>query len=259
MPIDKATDAPATEPLTVFVEELYPGLVVTYEDRPQQVRGVGLHGSRSLGADNRTLTQHNATFTVVFCDEEGRVSTVDLPISMRLRLVFFEVFEPGIPAGYVSRKNFKKCYEDSLASVDGVNASITEDHVVKLTYSKPSGKYYSEGQYATKETSFWSIVHEVYTKLLKGDNPGLLPLAVLRNDFTTSISIQREELSVPHVITVHALCAEMARRSQNDASGYAKSVPKEALDMYERHRRDLSYIIPDHLQNPAELIDEVGS
>jgi hypothetical protein len=337
MPSDKE---PTTAPLTLLVEELCPGQVIMYNDRPKQVRGINVHASRTLEPDMRTLTAHSATYTVVLCDENGEITTVDLPYNLKVTVVFFEVFEPGIPAGYVSRKNFKKCYEDSLASVDGVGvarrivnngskwrakkdirymfrrfpegtvctvyalgtdqtscrlmlpgggdlgnigvttlqhdfyyvgetapeASASEDTsaagtdiVVKLTYFKPSGKYYSEGEYVTKETSFWLIEHEVCNKLLSGDNPGLMDMAVLRNDFTTSISIQREELSVPHVITVHALCAEMTRRSQNDVRGYAKSVPKEALDMYERHRRDLSYILPDHLQDPAELIEEVDA
>jgi len=56
----------------------------------------------------------------VFCDGGGRITTREVPSTEDFEVCFIEVFEPAIPAGYVSRKNFKKCYEDSLASVDGV-------------------------------------------------------------------------------------------------------------------------------------------
>jgi hypothetical protein len=410
MPNEEVNDVHQTKQLLLFVEDLIPGLVVNYDGRQQQVRGFSLHGNCAVGIDEHTVTKSNLRYTVVFCDAEGSITATTLDARDRLEVRFIEVFEPGIPAGYVSRKKFKPCYEDALASTDGVGtpqrivnegsqwrskkevrylrgavvpegtvctvyaiykgqptcrimrpsggdlgsigldplqrdfyyvgerapltgpaaaaaavvAELVEDPVapkeepvlvnsewelkdlreadsrgvgrrrwvtnilnnhghplcemvdkhgtslghtklvdmpkyytfvkndskpsatikVKLTYFKPSGKYYGEGDYQTEKKSFWEIVEEVYTKLLSGDNPGLIDSAVMRNDFTTTIGVEDEVLGIPHVITTQSLCAEVARRSKNDPMGFILTVPREAIELYERHRRSIDYLLP---------------
>jgi len=45
---------------------------------------------------------------------------------------------------------------------------------VNLTYFKPSGKYYSEGDYQSNKENLWEIFQEVKNKLAAGDRPGLV-------------------------------------------------------------------------------------
>ncbi len=389
---EEVKDAPLVKQMMLAADDFCPGLVVNYDGRPQQVRGISAHATRSIGTDEHTVTQHDVQYCVVFCDVDGRVTTATLQAHEKFEVRFIEVFEPGVPAGYVSRKKFKRCYEDALAStenapprivnngsqwrskqaitrtyrdlvpegtvctvyalstdqtscrlmlpsggdlgniglatlqldfyyvgeqpfVPGAGAGVDElakpqeepvlvnsewelkdqkeanprgvgrrrwvisvdsNHgfplyemadkhgtslgraklenmrkyytfvkndskpsatiKVKLTYFKPSGKYYSEGEYQTGQDAFWKIVDEVYRKLTHGDNPGLVDKSVLLNDFTTTITIEDELLGIPHVITAQALCAEIMRKSKGDALGYSLSIPKEALDFYMRHQ-----------------------
>lgn len=415
---EEVKDTHQIQQLRLFVEDLVPGLVVNYDGRQQQVRGFSLHGNCAVGIDEHTVTKSNLRYTVVFCDAEGRVTTTTLDAHDRLEVRFIEVFEPGIPSGYVSRKKFKKCYEDALESVDGVSAprrivnngsqwrakkdirylhrrfpegtvctvyALSTDQTacrlmlpsggdlgniglatlqndffyvgestfvpgagttelaeesakpqeepvlvnsewelrdpkeatngavgsrrwvkyiepnhgfpmcemvdkhgtslghtkmvdmhkyytfvkndskpsatikVTLTYFKPGGKYYGEGEYRTEQDSFWKIVDEVYKKLLNGDNPGLVDTAVLRDDFTTTITIEDELLGIPHVITAQALCAEIAREGNKNPRGYILGVPRQALDLYERHRKDIAYLLPEGFDlGIAKHGDKVG-
>lgn len=296
------------KPITVLVSDLFPGVFVLHNGKPQQIRVVSLHGSRGVSHEMKS-EEYEISYTVVFCDENGDISTESISYDTYFEVYFVEVFEPSIPAGYVSRKNFKKCYEDALASVDGVTSPRTvnigdkwrakrtlasaylqavpegttcvvyskdtsscrlmlpnggdlgnigvealrsdfyyvEDKsscLVKLTYYKPSGKYYSDGHYVTKQTTFHRILDEIYDKLISGDNPGLGCQAVLRNDFTTSVFIADDDKDVPHVITAQAICAEIARRSTHDPVNYARSLSSEAVGLYERHHRSIGNLLP---------------
>lgn len=71
---------------------------------------------------------------------------------------------------------------------------------VKITYFKPSGKYYSEGYYDTDKTFFHAIVDEVYCKFSEGDNPGLVPFAVCVSQFISLVQIQDDKIGVPFII-----------------------------------------------------------
>ena len=69
---------------------------------------------------------------------------------------------------------------------------------VKLTYFKVSGKYYSEGEFETKNTLHWDIVEEV--RKLKGDGklPGLVDGAT---EFIIYINPSSDwGNDVPHII-----------------------------------------------------------
>lgn len=46
---------------------------------------------------------------------------------------------------------------------------------VKLTYFKPSGKYYSEGEYETQKQHVFEIFEEVRARSNDGQHPGLMP------------------------------------------------------------------------------------
>lgn len=307
---------------TMDALDLVPGVFVRHDGRLRQVRGVST--SESIGVGENGSTQYwSAMTTVVFCDANGQITTEEFAPTYEFEVAFVEVFEPSIPEGYVSRKNFRKCYEDALADVesttpsstvnkgsrwkakrdlngvllqkvvegeicvaydigkDGLTcrlmrernggdlgnigtASLKHDFFslpeepappvkegaiqVKLTYFKPSGKYYSDGVYFTEKKTFWEIVDEVYEKLLHGDNPGLTNEAVLRNDFTTSVAIQDERVGVPHVITAQALCVEIMRKSNPAPMAYALTAPKPALALFERHRKSIEYMLPDELK-----------
>lgn len=92
---------------------------------------------------------------------------------------------------------------------------------VKLTYFKPSGKYYSEGEYETSFKTFHQIIAEVETMLRQGKNPGLVDTAVIRDRFNTLIEIQNDELGVPAFLSPPDLPPEFQsssyRVSQLDA------------------------------------------
>lgn len=110
--------APAS--YTIAVEDLVPGLMVLHDGEAQQVRGVSVHGSRGIADNGQQIAQYGVSFTVVFCNDNGKIATVHLPTGFQLPLVFVEVFEPGVPRGYVSEKNYRKCYEKSLAAAESI-------------------------------------------------------------------------------------------------------------------------------------------
>lgn len=72
---------------------------------------------------------------------------------------------------------------------------------VKLTYFKPSGKYYSEGEYETPFKTFHQIIDQVRASLFAGSNPGLVDYAVVRDRFYTLVEIQDDKLGVPALLT----------------------------------------------------------
>lgn len=47
-------------------------------------------------------------------------------------------------------------------------------HKVKLTYFKPSGKYYSQGEYQSDEDHAFNVFDEVKTMQREGKLPGLV-------------------------------------------------------------------------------------
>lgn len=71
---------------------------------------------------------------------------------------------------------------------------------VKLTYFKPSGKYYSEGECEIRTSMFHLMVAEVSRMLNNGDCPGLTKHAVLRNAFDTLV----EADEYPPTLITHA-------------------------------------------------------
>lgn len=45
---------------------------------------------------------------------------------------------------------------------------------IKFTYFKPSGKFYSEGEYMTHESVFYYVEEEIRAMLEEGKRPGLV-------------------------------------------------------------------------------------
>lgn len=372
---------------TLMASELVPGQVVVFDDKLQQVQHIDVKGCRYIDREEPgVVRQVDLRISVELCSEDGEVSTADLACSFEVPIAYVPVFELGIPKGFVSRANYKKCYEDEVAkpaepdrktkavtrgsqwessnevtlmgvtvkigevctvydlppsmlqscrlmnehggdlgvltlkflrdnfkhvgfteNIADVAVAVTEPapaepvlvnseweliddkeanrravgkrrwvtHIlpncgyplyamvdrhgtdlgtaqgdvfhrlyrfvkndskptattkVKLTYFKPSGKYYIDGEYFTELDTFWEIIEEVYTKLIVGNCPGLKEHGVARNDFTTSIEILDELLGVPHVITPLALATEYARRGRPYPGG-------PTMPMYELYLR----------------------
>lgn len=118
-------------PVIVRASHVQIGLVVDIDGVSHQVRGMNA-ASKDYIDVNGDLRQDDPAITVHFCDEEGRRISREFPFDFYLRVVFVEVFEPGIPLGYVSRKNFKKCYEDEVS----VKAGDDKLADVKKAYAK---------------------------------------------------------------------------------------------------------------------------
>lgn len=74
----------------------------------------------------------------------------------------------------------------------------TNSQLVVLTYFKPSGKYYSEGTYVTKQSTEADVNQEVRTLLQEGTLPDLAPGC--GKDFTILVDYGRGLLSVPALI-----------------------------------------------------------
>ena len=67
-----------------------------------------------------------------------------------------------------------------------------DEFTVKVTYFKPSGKYYSEAIYKTKQKTVYSIFDEFKSMLRNGIRPGLLnrkisPLVPVSSDGLTAV------------------------------------------------------------------------
>jgi hypothetical protein len=103
--------------LTILAHELVPGMFVHHNGGIRQIRGASVTGSTAI--EGNTAIIWPAKVTVVFCDAGGQTLVEQFPMVYEFEVAFLEVFEPGIPEGYVSRKNYKKCYEDALASAEG--------------------------------------------------------------------------------------------------------------------------------------------
>lgn len=71
---------------------------------------------------------------------------------------------------------------------------------IKITYFKPSGKYYSEGEYETNKIHHFEIIDEIHSMFNSGECPGLTNNSVNMNKFYALIEPQNENLSVPHLI-----------------------------------------------------------
>ena len=101
--------------------------------------------------------------------------------------------ETGIEklAKEVTKEDIQKAYDE-----------LTRNKVVKLTYFKQSGKYYSTGEYETKHSTFHEAVHELQLMLIAGDNPGLNERSIQRNHFDTVAMI----FDVPHLFRAHDVC-----------------------------------------------------
>jgi len=65
--------------------------------------------------------------------------------------------------------------------------------IVKLTYFKSTGKYYSEGEYKTEKIALWEIFKEVREKMFGGCLPGLCKGTC---DFIVSIDVPEHEQEV---------------------------------------------------------------
>jgi hypothetical protein len=72
--------------------------------------------------------------------------------------------------------------------------------LIKLTYFKSSGKYYSEGEYRTVKTYFHEIIHEVRTMLATGNNPGLVDNAVNVDKFITLVTYEESDAFPPQIV-----------------------------------------------------------
>lgn len=69
--------------------------------------------------------------------------------------------------------------------------------IVRLNYFKFSGKWYSSGEYRTKEKDLWKIWEEVKTMRIDGDLPGLVLGA---NEFIVLIDVPDHLYNHPHLI-----------------------------------------------------------
>ena len=45
-------------------------------------------------------------------------------------------------------------------------------HRIKLTYFKPSGKYYTDGEYQTERAQWWDVIDEIKEMRRGGKLPG---------------------------------------------------------------------------------------
>jgi hypothetical protein len=75
---------------------------------------------------------------------------------------------------------------------------------VKLTYFKPSGKYYGEFEdYETEATEFYAAVNEIKDLLNTGENPGYAWDMVREEGFSALIEITIDDKgnTLPHLIT----------------------------------------------------------
>lgn len=75
--------------------------------------------------------------------------------------------------------------------------------LVKLTYFKPSGKYYSEGSYTTNNVGLYDIWSEVRTMQIEKDLPGLTSG---HSDFIISVDVPDHPCRHPHLILIDRLC-----------------------------------------------------
>ena len=71
--------------------------------------------------------------------------------------------------------------------------------LVKLTYFKPSGKYYSEGSYTTNRGQLFDIWDEVKKMQEELDLPGLVPG---HSEFIISVDVPNHPYRHPHLILV---------------------------------------------------------
>jgi hypothetical protein len=76
---------------------------------------------------------------------------------------------------------------------------------VRIVYFKPSGKYYSQGEYTSKETMFHRVVDELYGMFTQGDCPGLNRDGLVRNHFDAYATIG-DPNGVPHLIRAYQIC-----------------------------------------------------
>ncbi len=68
---------------------------------------------------------------------------------------------------------------------------------VKLTYFKPSGKYYSDGEYESNKEDLWEIWNEVEQKRESGHLPGLIEG---HSPFIVSVDVPDHPHNHPHLI-----------------------------------------------------------
>lgn len=66
---------------------------------------------------------------------------------------------------------------------------------VKIMYFKPSGKYYSSGEYETVHDALYRVLSEVEEMFKAGNNPGLIDFAMQRNRFDAVVEV----FDVPHL------------------------------------------------------------
>jgi len=65
---------------------------------------------------------------------------------------------------------------------------------IKVTYFKPSGKYYSEGEYETKQEQMHLVFDEFKAMLERGERPGLCDG---HSDFTAILDCSKHPLGYP--------------------------------------------------------------
>ena len=68
---------------------------------------------------------------------------------------------------------------------------------VKLTYFKPSGKFYSDGGYETQEKGLWEIWNEVESMLVRGYLPDMV---VGAREFILLVEVPEHPHNHPHLI-----------------------------------------------------------
>lgn len=71
--------------------------------------------------------------------------------------------------------------------------------IVKLTYFKPSGKYYSNGCYTTHKVELYDIWNEVENMQVRKELPGLSPG---HSDFIISVDVPEHPHRHPHLILI---------------------------------------------------------
>lgn len=62
---------------------------------------------------------------------------------------------------------------EAFGLVKPVRPRKTFSWIVKLTYFKPSGKYYADGEYTSRRESMFQILYETRNMILRGERPGL--------------------------------------------------------------------------------------